>query len=345
MNHPDIVSTAPTLSAMLADLSAPPLADSEILRDRSRGALLGLASGNLLGIAVEGCWHDDIQRQYPDGLADIDPREAHRPMDDDLAQAVDLAESLLAGGDLASDFARRLIAWARENGRGMGITTSDVIHELETGKPFPEPARIVYERRNRIAPNGGVMRCAPVAIARRRTPELLVKDSAIACAVTHYAPACQWSCIIVNAVIALLLDGGAADLPAVLAAAAADGCPDLAAIAHRDGIPADILDAIASEDAIPPDTDWLRQDQRLIGHTLLCLQAGLWAAAAPPDFADALIAIVSAGGDTDTNGAVAGAMLGARCGASAIPPQWLDSIPQRGRIESLADGLLDIAGG
>ena len=342
MNHPDIVSAAPTLSAMLAVAPAPHRADADILRDRSRGALLGLASGNLLGLPFEGAPHHLLT---PDEITQIAPAEARRPMDDDLAQAVDLAESLLSGDDLASEFARRLIVWARENGRGMGITTDAAISELEAGKPFPEPARIVYERSNRIAPNGGVMRCAPVAIARRNHPELLVSDAAITCAVTHYAPACQWSCILVNAVIALLLNGGGADLPAMLAAAAADGCPDLAAIAHRDGIPADILDAMVSGDAIPPGIDWLRRDQRLIGHTLLCLQAGLWAAATPLNFEDALIAVVSAGGDTDTNGAVAGATLGARYGASAIPQRWQDCIPQRGRIEALADGLLALAGG
>ena len=42
---------------------------------------------------------------------------------------------------------------------------------------------------------------------------------------------------------------------------------------------------------------------------------------------------------TDTNAAVAGATLGARYGASAIPQRWLDCIPQREQIEELADGL------
>ena len=339
-----IVANAPTLAQMLAD-AAPPDADAAALTDRSRGVLLGLAAGNVLGLDVEFAGYASIDRRYPDGVRDVDPCEAQRPMDDDLAQAVDLAESLLAGGALAADFTRRIIRWARDNGRGMGITTREVITELETGRPFPEAARIVYERKGGIAPNGGVMRCAPVAIARRNQPALLVSDSAISCAVTHYAATCQWSCIISNAVIALLLNGITPDLPALLDAAAADGCPNLAAVAHRDGIPADILDAIAAGQPIPANADWLRQDQRLIGHTLLCLQAGLWAAATPLNLEDALIALVSGGGDTDTNGALAGAVLGARYGASAIPQRWQDCIPERGRIVELADGLAGMGGG
>ena len=74
------------------------------------------------------------------------------------------------------------------------------------------------------------------------------------------------------------------------------------------------------------------------------MQTGLWAAVTPLNLEDALIALVSAGGDTDTNGAVAGAILGARYGASAIPQRWLNCIPQRQRIMQLADDLLDLSG-
>ena len=339
MTESDIVLLAPEVARLIAQTaSGDPSARD--LTDRARGVLLGLAVGNLLGLPVESEWHHNIARRYPGGLADIDPREAGRPMDDDLAQAVDLAEALLAGGNYVREFADRLINWAQENGRGMGYTTGEVIRELASGEPPPEPARLVYERRNRIAPNGGVMRCAPIAIARRNNPELLVSDSTATCTVTHYAATCQWSCIIINTAIALLLNGVPPDLRAIMDAAVADGCPDLAAIAHNDRIPADILDAIAVGNNISHDAAWLQQDQRLIGHTLIALQAGLWAAATPLNLEDALIALVNAGGDTDTNAAVAGAMLGVRYGTSSIPERWLACVPQRARIERLADDLL-----
>ena len=344
MTDPGIVLQAQEVARFITR-SAAGNTSNRALPDRARGVLVGLAVGNLLGLPVEGERHDWIAASYPDGLTEIDPRETQRPMDDDLAQAVDLGQAMLAGGDYARDFADRLVRWARENGRGIGITTSDVIRELSTGKPLPEPARIVYERRGRIAPNGGVMRCAPVAIARRQDPDLLVADSAATCAVTHYAATCQWSCILVNATIAALLNGSQPDLPGLIAAARADGCPDLSAQARADGIPADTLDALVDGRQPPPHADWLMRDHRLIGHTLLTLQFGLWAAATPLEFEDALVASVAAGGDTDTNAAVAGAVLGARYGASSIPGRWLACVPQRGRIERLADDLLAISDG
>ena len=339
MNDSNVVVVAPNVSAMLGSA----VGSDEGLRDRARGVMLGLAAGNLLGLPVEGWHYREIDRWYPDGLRDIDPREARRPMDDDLAQAVDLGETLLGDGDYVGEFSRRLVAWRRENGRGIGITTSRVIDVLEAGHRPPDAARIVYEE-NPIAPNGGVMRCAPVALARFREAGKLVSDSAATCVVTHYAPAAQWSCIVINTVIVVLLKGTEPDLSALVESASADGCPDMLGTALRDGIPSDVLESIASGVPVPEDCSWLRRDQRLIGHTLIALQAGLWSAVTPLDFETALRQVVEAGGDTDTNGAVAGAILGARYGASAIPQRWLDVIPQRGRIEGLADELVGLVG-
>ena len=171
MNNPDIITTAPTISSLLAEVAI----SQEHLSDRARGAMLGLAVGNLLGLPVEGWRHQEIDRHYPHGLTDIDPWEVNRPMDDDLAQAVDLGEALVEGGDYINSFADRLVAWRRENGRGIGILTNTVIDELEYGHGPPDAARLVY-RRKPIAPNGGLMRCAPVALARYPQPGLLVKD-------------------------------------------------------------------------------------------------------------------------------------------------------------------------
>ncbi len=336
---PNIVRSAPNAAALLGGAIRSP----EDLPDRARGVMLGLAVGNLLGLPMEGDSYQGIQRSYPEGVRDIDLREAQRSMDDDLAQAVDLGEALVEGGDYVTTFADRLVTWRYENGRGIGITTDAVIDELEAGNPPPEAARILYERRP-IAPNGGVMRCAPVAIARLRQPDLLVSDSAATCVVTHYADTCQWSCIIVNALITRLLQGAEPDLPSLMAAASADGMPDLLAQASSDRIPTEILRAISINAPVQSDASWLKQDQRLIGHTLICLQAGLWAAVTQLDFEIALRGIIEGGGDTDTNGAVAGAVLGARYGASAIPQRWLNCIPERDRIERLADDLLELAG-
>lgn len=302
--------------------------------DWARGVILGLAVGNILGLPYEGQSRNAIRTRFPDGVTEMDLEERNRPMDDDLAQAVDLGESLLEregqgyNGDWVEEFTVRLARWRRENGRGIGITTSAVIDLLERGTPPPDAGRIIYETNGRIAPNGGVMRCAPVALLWHSKPIRLFEDSAASCMVTHYAPLCQWSCLVVNATIALLRGGIVPESAQLARALAADGAPS------------ELVEWVIE---VGEGIDSLRWNHRHIGHTLLCMQFGLWAAQTPMSFEQALVEVVSAGGDTDTNGAVAGAVLGARYGAKAIPQRWLECIPGRVRLERLADNLVSAA--
>ena len=321
MTTSPIVREAPNLVALLNKLAG----DNTVLPDRARGVLTGLAVGNLLGLPVEGMSAASIAREYSDGVTEINSFERLRPMDDDLAQAADLGEALVAGGDYINDFARRLVRWRRNNGRGIGITTSAVIGLLEEGHPPPEAGRIIYEERDHVAPNGGLMRCAPVALARHSNQAQLVRDSAATCAVTHFAPTCQWSCVILNAAIALLLKGIDPPIQYIIEAGVADG------------VPVEIQDWAMR---VSEDIGDLALDQGQIGHTLLCLQTGLWAMKTSLDLETALVQVVSAGGDTDTNGAVVGAVLGARYGIDAIPRRWAACVPQRERLDNLAVKLL-----
>lgn len=44
------------------------------------------------------------------------------------------------------------------------------------------------------------------------------------------------------------------------------------------------------------------------------------------DFAASLEGAIARGGDTDTNGCIVGALLGARFGVSAIPQHWIAAV-------------------
>ena len=71
--------------------------------------------------------------------------------------------------------------------------------------------------------------------------------------------------------------------------------------------------------------------QQLIGHPLIALQAGQWAAVTLLGLATQLVQVVKASGDTDTDGAVGGAY-----GAASIPVRWLECVPKRDRSRSRA---------
>ena len=321
-DDPGIVRRSPHLADLVGSQPVTPLD-----HDRARGVLLGLAVGNLLGLPVEGASRSTILRAYPAGLVEIDPRERNRPMDDDLAQAVDLAEALAHDPDPVSGFADRLIEWRSENGRGIGIMTSTVIDYLEVGLGVPSAARAFWQERGspETQPNGALMRCAPVALRYALEPDRLIEQTAATCAVTHFAPGAQWSCILVNAAIAMLVRGHEPNRD------------DLILAASQDDAPAEL---IAWTLAIPEAINERIAEERVSGHTYLCMQAALWCLDTDDGLEDALTRIVNAGGDTDTNAAVAGAVLGARFGASAIPQRWLDCIPERERIEAATQVLL-----
>ena len=321
-DDPGIVRRSPHLADLVGSQPVTPLD-----HDRARGVLLGLAVGNLLGLPVEGASRSTILRAYPAGLVEIDPRERNRPMDDDLAQAVDLAEALAHDPDPVSGFADRLIEWRSENGRGIGIMTSTVIDYLEVGLGVPSAARAFWQERGspETQPNGALMRCAPVALRYALEPDRLIEQTAATCAVTHFAPGAQWSCILVNAAIAMLVRGHEPNRD------------DLILAASQDGAPAEL---IAWTLAIPEAINERIGEERVSGHTYLCMQAALWCLDTDDGLEDALTRIVNAGGDTDTNAAVAGAVLGARFGASAIPQRWLECIPERERLEAAIQSLL-----
>jgi ADP-ribosyl-[dinitrogen reductase] hydrolase len=305
----------------------------EQLSDRYRGALLGLASGNALGLPVEGYPRLLISRRFPAGVRDVDAAEAKRPWDDDLAQAVVLAEAILErdGFDFA-DLASRLLDWRRSNGRGIGHHTRRVLDAVAGGTPAEDAARIVWlETGQNAAGNGAVMRCAPAALRWRRDPERLVAETHQSALVTHHDARCGWSSVAVNAAIAAALDGRSLGLEEL-----ADGLDEA-------GAPLTVVHAVRSVDGASLESLDLDHDNTM-GYTLKTMQAGLWALEQKGDAESILVSIVNAGGDTDTNGAVAGAALGAKHGVGGIPPRWIDAIRDAETIGGLAERLLALSG-
>src|SRR3989454_7577871 len=58
------------------------------------------------------------------------------------------------------------------------------------------------------------------------------------------------------------------------------------------------------------------------GYVVHCVEIAFWCAVHRPSLEEALVFLAEAGGDTDTNAAVAGALLRARGGGSGGPPRW-----------------------
>lgn len=68
------------------------------------------------------------------------------------------------------------------------------------------------------------------------------------------------------------------------------------------------------------------------------LAVGLHAASEHADYSAAVSFAITLGRDTDTNGAVTGALVGARGGVDCIPERWLNGLRERDRLERAARG-------
>jgi ADP-ribosyl-[dinitrogen reductase] hydrolase len=301
------------------------------LRDRYRGTLLGLAAGNALGLPVESWPSAEIRRRYPKGVREIDPSELKLPWDDDLAQAVILAEAILEHDTLKNeDLAARLMDWFESNGRGMGGQTRAVINALQQGMLPSQAAKLVWEKDGgQPAGNGAVMRCAPVAMRWPGDRAKLLEETENSSRVTHHDPRCTWSAFAINLAVAEALNGRTATIASIV-----EGM-------QRANVGPHTLQAVR---AVAGNTlERLQLDGTSIGFTLKAMQAGLWCLEHSADFEESLVTVIQAGGDTDTNGAVAGAILGALHGVESIPERWKARIAGADRLISLADRLLDRA--
>lgn len=67
-------------------------------------------------------------------------------------------------------------------------------------------------------------------------------------------------------------------------------------------------------------------DEHSRGWVLVALQNAFYQALHAQTFEDGVVETVMGGGDTDTNGAIAGALLGAIHGVEAIPAQWREAV-------------------
>ncbi len=303
------------------------------MRDRYRGVLLGVAAGNALGLPVEGWTRQLIEKHFPKGVSDVPDRQRDRPWDDDLAQTAILAEALLEGDALdAGSLGEKLVQWLLAGGNGIGGQTLAVLREIDAGTPAKEAACLVWERSGRTAAgNGAIMRCSPVALRWRHSPRRLVDETRESAAVTHHDERCTWSAVGLNAVLVRALAGEATNLEA------------LALALDSAGAPREVGEAMRFTQGRPLSELSLDEPHGM-GYTLKALQAGLWCLSQPGDFEAALVQVVNAGGDTDTNGAVSGAVMGSRVGCAGIPSRWLAAIPETDRLVRLADQLLERCG-
>lgn len=72
------------------------------------------------------------------------------------------------------------------------------------------------------------------------------------------------------------------------------------------------------------------------GYVVDTLEAALWSFLITRNYGEAVLKAVNLGDDTDTTGAVTGAMAGLHYGLKDIPQDWLDKLAKREFIRDIA---------
>src|SRR5258707_671361 len=299
------------------------------LVSRARGALLGLVAGNQLGVPTEHMGTPEAIRQaFPNGVVDLAPPPKNSPYDDDAAMALLLGESLLASkGFDANDVAKRWVKWMKVDGRGIGITTRRALRLIDGGKEPFEAGRLAnQESPGRSAGNGCVMRCVPVALRYHDDPDRLIRVSTQQAAITHSDERCTWGAAAVNLAARELLHGNIYFIDEVV---------------HRigDRAPRVLREAIHR---VPRERESDLPIARAgeAGYVVHCVEIAFWFAMHDRSLEETLIYLAQAGGDTDTNAAVAGALVGGRYGEVPVPARWVDQITRSQTVRQLSRPLV-----
>ena len=290
------------------------------LSARGRGLLLGLATGNALGLPAEPLGTAAaIAERFPDGLREVIREDTpNSPFDDDTALAVILAEELTGGNLDFRRLAHRWVDWSRADGRGIGDWTRRALEHIAAHDSPPASS-------GGIATNGALTRCLPIALAAFDSPRNLVSATYHTAALTHPDPRCTWAAVAVNIAAGRLVEGKREFLPDIIEALQInDAPPELLAAVRRVPFESFAELPIAGEEGRA---------------AVSAAEVALWAAHHESVLERAVVRLAAAGGDTDTNAALAGALLGARLGEGAIPPQWITSVPAVDHLRTLADRL------
>jgi len=269
--------------------------------------MLGLAVGDALGAPLEFIDRAEIARRYGEVREMIGGgwlNTAPGEYTDDTQMALAIARSAASLGRVdPADIGARFVQWMESMPKDIGNTTLQSLGYLAGGVSWNVAGAKTMAQKGDSA--------AGKALTQRSLDISLI---------THADPRCCWACVALNQAIVALLAGS----DNVIAAAS-----DVRQPLVRETV---ITSAVAR-----------RADVKSGGYVLHTLGAALWSFVHYDNFEEVVVAAVNLGGDADSTGAVAGALAGARYGASAIPERWLEVLQNRQELTDLADRLLELS--
>ncbi|QYG95220.1 hypothetical protein HC251_24175 [Iamia sp. SCSIO 61187] len=286
--------------------------------DRAAGVVLASACGDALGAGYEfGPALDDsvVVEMTGGGAFGWAPGE----WTDDTQMALAVL-SPLAGASPDVVFAAEdgFLDWFSSQPADVGSQTRKV---LSSGPPLAQAAAAIAARNRQASGNGSLMRTGPVALSHPGDPAAIARLAVEVSALTHATDDCIDACVLwCVAIDHAVHHAPPSDVAYDWAGGLRSGL-ELLPVVRRGVWSARIDEALGARPTDFPNNGW-------VVHALQAAVAAITSTPVPTDaepcthLQHALAAAVRAGGDTDTVAAIAGALLGARWGGTAVPLAW-----------------------
>lgn len=308
---------------------------------RVRGSLVLAACADALGAPFEGTAavdDDTVVRALthpPETLTWTDDTALTLVLADHLARR----EGALDEDELAAELAQE---WAADPGRGYGAGAAAVLARIRAGTPWPEAAGQLFNGAGSYG-NGAAMRVAPAGLLPGLGLSAVAQLARRTAVVTHAHEFGQDGAVVQAVAVAL------AARPEMLPAA------DTPEFAHTFvetvagyAVSASFRSALRQAGTLAQQGAPPGQVAAALGHDVTAPGSVPAAVAVflryPDDAWAAVRYALGVGGDADTIATMAGAMVGARVGDDALPPDWGLRLEAGDRINTVAVALARLNG-
>lgn len=308
------------------------------LLDKIRGVVFGQAIGDALGLGTEFMSRDEVLKYYPHKLFSYDQiiQDSHRigwkpgEWTDDTDMMLCVADAMIEDKDICLHrVAQNFKKWFEGTPMGIGQHTNKVLAISDYTDDPMKAADLVWKLSGeKSAANGGIMRTSVIGLW---TKDISFYAENI-CKLTHADPRCVGSCVILSELIhSLVWNNKELDSETIMRIGSK----------YDERIEPYLIKAVEAGQI----EDLKLDEASAMGYTLKTLSAAVWCLYHVESFQEGLLAVVNAGGDSDTNAAVACSLLGAKYGYKSIPSCYIENIIGKSFLEKVSDNLYGIVSG
>jgi len=292
--------------------------------EKFRGAILGYAIGDALGMPVEGMSREDIKRIYgevtdfmPSPLGDLKAGE----WTDDTEQTILLAKSILETVYFSPEkFAEKLKNLTSSR---IGPTTKIALKNLTFGAPW-------YRAGVESETCGSAMRVMPIGLIYSFSLDLVEKYAVLSSIVTHKGSAVSGA-VAVAVAVACIFNKLEDDRVLKEVVSRTKKYDEL--VADKVSYAYQISDK---------DVDFAVDR---LGNSMSVYESvpfAFYCYFSTSSFRECAVKAVNAGGDADTISAIACGMMGCKVGVDGIPKEWIEKVRDADLLIDLADKLHDL---